>query len=75
MLEMLHEDIDRYTQSEKGAVAFFGYSLGAGLNFAPTRTLLDRGASLVISSDDYRYILYNQRKLRRTSVWKKGVHM
>ena len=131
-------DIDRLALSDTAAVALPGCSLGLGINFAPARKLLDRGASLVIStdwnpgsapmgdlllqasvlaaseklssaetlsaitfraamalglndrgilrkgmkadfliytSDDYRDILYNQGKLRPSSVWKKGVHM
>lgn len=45
------EGMNRLVQSQTAAVALPGCSLGLGINFAPARKLLDRGASLVISTD------------------------
>ena len=45
------EDVNRLVQSETAAVALPGCSLGLGMNYAPARKLLDKGASLVISTD------------------------
>lgn len=130
------EDIDYLGHSETAAVALPGCSLGLGIDYAPARKLLDRGASLVISTDwnpgsapmgdlllqasvlgaeqklstaeilsaitfraahalglddrgilkkamkadfllfstgDYRDILYNQGKMKPSSLWKNGV--
>jgi imidazolonepropionase len=45
------EDLEVLVNSQTAAVALPGCSLGLGINYAPARRLLDRGASLVISTD------------------------
>ena len=130
------DDLDLLAGSDTSAVALPGCSLGLGMNYPPARRLLDKGASLVIStdwnpgsapmgdlllqasllsaaeklstaetfaaitsraakalnlhdrgilephmkadfilfsSDDYRNILYNQGKLKPSSIWKNGI--
>ncbi len=44
-------DMDYLAQSETAAVALPGCSVGLGIEYAPARKLLDKGASLVISTD------------------------
>ncbi|MDA3810779.1 MAG: imidazolonepropionase [Spirochaetaceae bacterium] len=51
-LESISEnDMDIFSESHTAAVALPGCSLGLGMNYAPARKLLDKGASLVISTD------------------------
>ncbi|WP_184744469.1 imidazolonepropionase [Spirochaeta isovalerica] len=45
------EDIDLLAASTTVAVALPGCSIGLGMNYAPARKLLDKGASLAISTD------------------------
>jgi len=51
-LESISEDdIKLLSESKTSAVALPGCSLGLGMRFTPARKLLDKGASLVISTD------------------------
>ena len=45
------DDMELLAWSETAAVALPGCSAGLGMNYAPARKLLDKGASLVISTD------------------------
>jgi len=44
-------DLDFLVKSDTAAVVLPGCSLGLGMNYAPARKLLDKGSSLVISTD------------------------